>query len=229
MSRFIIEETEKFVKEYLKNVEPGHNWWHIFRVRQLAMYIFSIEKIGDPFVIELAALLHDVGDNKIDKQNNGPLLARNFLSGLGLSPENIDKITCIMEQISFRDSFKDFDKKLPELEIVQDADRLDALGAVGIARTFSYSGSKNFEIYTPGETAADYKSPAEYESSASSTINHFYEKLLKLKDMMNTDTGRKLAEERHNYMEGFLRQFYREWHNVLSPRPAHPGNSDPAT
>jgi len=229
MGRFIIEETEKFVKEYLENVEPGHNWWHIFRVRQLALYIFSAEEKGDPYVIELAALLHDVGDNKIDKRNNGPLLVRNFLNRLGLGTENIDKITCIMEHISFRDSFKRLDKKLPELDIVQDADRLDALGAIGIARTFSYSGSKNFEIYTPGEEAADYKSSLEYESSRSSTINHFYEKLLKLKDMMNTNTGRKLAEERHSYMEDFLRQFYREWDIGLSPRPVHPGNGDPAT
>jgi len=217
MRREIIQKTEHYVKNYLENVESGHNWWHIYRVRNMAMYIFSSERKGDPFIIEIASLLHDIGDRKIDTVNDANDLS-GFLDGLRLESSQEDKITFIIDHISFRDSFGPEYEHIPELDIGQDADRLDAIGAIGIARAFNYGGSKGFEIYNPGKAPLEYKSAAEYTTSDSSTINHFYEKLLRLKDMMNTTTGKKLAEERHMYMEGFLEQFLREWNKVVKDK-----------
>ena len=206
----MIEKTEQYVKNYLEDVESGHNWWHINRVRNTAMYIYSIESVGDPGIIEMAALLHDIGDHKIES-GNVTVDLNNFLKSLMLDTMHAERITYIINNISFRDSFKHAYEHIPELDIVQDADRLDAIGAIGIARAFNYGGFKGFEIYNPEENPKDYKSSEEYIVSRSSTINHFYEKLLRLKDMMNTQTGKSLAEERHSYMEGFLKQFQREW------------------
>ncbi len=215
MRREIIQKTEHYVKDYLENVESGHNWWHIYRVRNMAMNIFSSERKGDPFIIEIASLLHDIGDYKIDPVNDTYDL-RGFLDGLRLESSQVDKITFIIDHISFRDSFGPEYEHMPELDIVQDADRLDAIGAIGIARAFNYGGSKGFEIYNPDKKPRDYKTSGEYKASDSSTINHFYEKLLRLKDMMNTATGKKLAVERHSYMKGFLEQFQREWNAGFS-------------
>ncbi|MFO7853085.1 MAG: HD domain-containing protein [Bacteroidota bacterium] len=218
MYRDLLVQTEKFVKACLSGVESGHNWWHIYRVRNNAMYIFSIEKKGDPFIIEMGSLLHDIGDYKIQFAGINHDL-RDFLVDLGLEGNQIDKLIYIVDHISFKSSFGPECEHRPELDIVQDADRLDAMGAIGIARAFNYGGFKGHEIYKPGIKPKTYKTPAEYESSDSSTINHFYEKLLKLKDMMNTETGKNLAEERHRYMEGFLKQFFAEWNMADSLNP----------
>lgn len=218
MYRDLLVQTEEYVKAYLSGVESGHNWWHIYRVRNNAMYIFSIEKKGDPFIIEMGSLLHDIGDYKIRSAGRNHNL-RGFLVDLGLGVSQMDKLIYIVDHISFKSSFGPEYEHMPELDIVQDADRLDALGAIGIARAFNYGGFKGHEIYKPGIQPKTYKTPDEYESSDSSTINHFYEKLLNLKDMMNTETGKKLAEERHRYMEGFLKQFLTEWNTADSLSP----------
>jgi uncharacterized protein len=207
----IIFATELYVKKYMEDKEAGHNWWHIYRVRNNAKYILSKEGRGDSFIIELSALLHDIGDDKIDAENDGIGLVRSFLSNIGLGDNVIDPVTEIMSKISFRDSFKSTYSRSIELDIVQDADRLDAIGAIGIARAFAYGGTKGNEIYKPETGPRIYKSKQEYTSSDSSTINHFYEKLLLLKGMMNTETGKKLAEDRHSYMEEFLARFMSEW------------------
>jgi len=209
MSRKIIEATEKFVKHYLEGVESGHNWWHISRVRNIAMHILSIEKQGDPFIIEMASLLHDIGDHKIKSRPEHGLVE--FMDSLRLDSRQTDQIIYIIDHISFRDTYGPSCEHTDELDIVQDADRLDAIGAIGIARAFNYGGSRGLEIFVPDELPGNYKNIAEYASSQSSTINHFYEKLFKLKSMMNTETGRQLACERHNFMESFLLQFMKEW------------------
>lgn len=216
MSMDNIRMAEQFVKTHLEDVESGHDWWHISRVRLLALHIHSQEKSGDPFIIELAALLHDIDDYKIKPVNNKSLLS-DFLAGSGIDSYQRKEIKYIIDHISFRDSFGPSYRHIPELDIVQDADRLDAIGAIGIARAFNYGGSKGFDIYNPAEEPVDYKDRDEYTSSLASTINHFYEKLLRLRDMMNTETGRMMAEERHRYMVGFLDQFMKEW------RPGSPG------
>ena len=211
MNRNIIKSTEDFVKEQLSGVESGHDWWHIQRVRKLAMHINSIEQDGDPIVIELASLLHDVGDDKIASELNGTMLVGSFLTKEGIDRDIKEKVLHIMENISFRDSFNGSCIRTAELNIVQDADRLDAIGAIGIARAFNYGGSAGNAIYEPGNGPREYRSKDEYTGSDSSTINHFYEKLLKLKDMMNTETGKRLADKRHDFMLGFLDQFIGEW------------------
>lgn len=210
MQSRIISRTEEFVRNYLHGVESGHNWWHIHRVRNMAMYIFSCEKKGDPFIIEMASLLHDIGDYKVKSATDNPDL-RTFLGDLKLKREDSDSLIYIIDHISFRAGFGPAYEHSPELDTVQDADRLDAMGAIGIARAFSYGGSKGFEIYNPEKEPRNYKSVEEYTRSDSSTINHFYEKLLLLKGMMNTETGKRLAESRHKYMEAYLEQFFMEW------------------
>ncbi len=212
-NRDIISSAEDFVKEYMADKEAGHNWWHIQRVRANAMYIFRQEGQGDSFIIELSALMHDIGDDKIDAETDGIMMVRSFLSDFNLKDGVIDAVAEIMAKISFRDSFEHCYSRTIELDIVQDADRLDAIGAIGIARAFAYGGSKGYQIYIPGEDAREYGSKEDYTLSDSSTINHFYEKLLLLKDRMNTETGKRLALERHQYMEGFLEQFRKEWKN----------------
>lgn len=209
-TRLIIEETSEFVRDYLKGAESGHNWWHIYRVLQNSRKIYKEEQSGDLMVIELASLLHDVGDPKIDPSADGPALVSAFLSRSGVSRSVTDHVIHIMRYISFRDSFAGCAERTDELNIVQDADRLDAIGAIGIARAFSYGGSKGNEIYIPGEDITTALTKEEYRSSGVSTIGHFYEKLLRLKEMMNTETGYRMAEERHEFMELFLEQFYSE-------------------
>lgn len=215
MNSRIIKETEHFVKEYLSDVESGHNWWHIYRVRNMAMYIYSIESKGDPFIIEIVSLLHDINDYKI-KTVREAYDVRDFLDCLRLDDNQKDRITYIIEHISFRASFGSDYEHVDELDIVQDADRLDAIGAIGIARAFNYGGSMGLELFDPLKGPRNYKNSEEYTASDSSTINHFYEKLLKLKGMMNTETGKKLAEERHMYIESFLEQFFREWNTGIT-------------
>lgn len=209
----IIKATSTFVYKKLEGAEAGHDWWHIQRVWHLAKHIAEKEN-HDSFIVELGALLHDIADSKFNNGNEeqGPSIARNFLRIIGASKETIEEVVYIIQNISYRNSYEENPTKiLPSLAIVQDADRLDALGAIGIARTFHYGGFKNREIYNPEIPPTDYKSKEAYGKSTAPSINHFYEKLLLLKDLMNTETGKQLALERHNFMLQYLDQFYKEW------------------
>ncbi|HSD14905.1 MAG TPA: HD domain-containing protein [Flavobacterium sp.] len=208
----IIDNTIRFVKQQLENAEGGHDWFHIERVYKNALLIAQ-EETCDLTVVKLAALLHDIADSKFHDgdENIGPKTARNFLESQNVSEEIIQHVIAIIENISFKGGNfeKEFHSK--ELEIVQDADRLDALGAIGIARAFNYGGFKNRPLYNPNIQPKLGMSKEEYKKSEAPTLNHFYEKLLLLKEKMNTETGKKLAEQRHAYMQGFLSQFYAEW------------------
>ena len=208
----IIALTEIFVKHTLENAEGGHDWWHILRVWNNAKNIANTEG-GDGFVIELAALLHDIADAKFHWGNEeiGPQKARHFLESLSVDEAVIEHVESIIRHISFKGGNFAATFSSPELAVVQDADRLDALGAIGIARTFNYGGFKNRVLYDPSVPPVLAMSKAEYKNNSAPTINHFYEKLLLLKDRMNTETGRKMAAQRHEYMEQFLAQFYLEW------------------
>jgi uncharacterized protein len=208
----VIENTINFVKKQLENAESGHNWFHMERVYNNALLIAK-EETCDLEVVQLAALLHDIADSKFHDGDEtvGPKVARDFLTSENVSETTINHVVAIIENISFKGG--NFEKKFTskELEIVQDADRLDAIGAVGIARTFNYGGYKNREIYNPEIVPNLKMSKEEYKNSTAPTINHFYEKLLLLKDKMNTDSGKKIAQQRHAFMETFLEQFYNEW------------------
>jgi len=212
----IIKNTEEFVKNALKNAEGGHDWFHILRVWNNAKLIAKNENV-DGFVVELGALLHDIADSKFHEGDEtiGPKIAREFLESQQVDDSIIVHIENIISNISFKGG--NFEQKFnsPELEVIQDADRLDAIGAVGIARTFNYGGFKNRPLYNP-EISPDLNQTKEaYKNSEAPTINHFYEKLLLLKDRMNTVTGRDIAAGRHLYMEHFLSQFYDEWNGKL--------------
>ena len=208
----IIELTEIFVKHTLENAEGGHDWWHILRVWNNAKNIANTEG-GNGFVIELAALLHDIADAKFHggDEEIGPQKARHFLESLSVDEAVIEHVESIIRHISFKGGNFAATFSSPELAVVQDADRLDALGAIGIARTFNYGGFKNRVLYDPSVPPVLAMSKSEYKSTSAPTINHFHEKLLLLKDRMNTETGRKMAAQRHEYMEQFLAQFYLEW------------------
>jgi uncharacterized protein len=208
----LINKTIQFVKQKLENAEGGHDWFHIERVYKNSILIAKDEKCNE-IVVQLGALLHDIADSKFHNGDEtvGPKVAREFLESEGVSEEIIIAVINIIENISFKGG--NFDKKFTskELEIVQDADRLDAIGAIGIARTFNYGGFKNRQLYNPEILPNLTMSKEEYKNSESPTLNHFYEKLLLLKDKMNTETGKKIAQERHHYMETFLEQFHLEW------------------
>ena len=208
----IVNKTILFVKAKLDNAEGGHDWFHIERVYKNALSIADNENCN-VLVVKLAALLHDIADSKFYKgvETIGPKIAREFLESENLDEESIQHVIHIIENISFKGG--NIEKKFSsiELDIVQDADRLDAMGAIGIARTFNYGGFKNRPLYNPSIAPNLHLSKEEYKNSVSPTINHFYEKLLLLKDKMNTETGKQIAQERHHYMEGFLSQFYAEW------------------
>ncbi|MDC7999720.1 HD domain-containing protein [Aequorivita todarodis] len=208
----IIQHTIQFVKNELKNAEGGHDWFHIERVYKNALLISENEKV-DRTIVSLGALLHDIADSKFHKGDEtvGPKKARQFLESQNISGKVVEHVIKIIENISFKGGNKPQNFTSKELEVVQDADRLDALGAIGIARTFNYGGFKNRKLYDPKIKPNLKMTPAEYKASDAPTINHFYEKLLLLKDRMNTETGRKIAEERHAFMEKFLQQFYAEW------------------
>jgi uncharacterized protein len=212
----VIENTINFVKKQLENAESGHNWFHMERVYNNALLIAKDETCNLE-VVQLAALLHDIADSKFHDGDEtvGPKVARAFLTSENVSEETINHVVKIIENISFKGG--NFEKQFTskELEIVQDADRLDAIGAVGIARTFNYGGYKNREIYNPEISPNLTMSKEEYKNSTAPTINHFYEKLLLLKDKMNTETGKKIAQLRHDFMETFLEQFYNEWNGNL--------------
>ncbi len=208
----LISNTETFVKSTLKNAEGGHDWFHIFRVWNNAKLIAKHEDV-DNFIVELGALLHDIADSKFHNgdESIGPKVAREFLESLKVKDTIITHIENIISNISYKGG--NFEQKFrsPELDVIQDADRLDAIGAVGIARCFNYGGYKNRPLYNPEIKPNLNLTKEAYKNSVTPTINHFYEKLLLLKDRMNTVTGKKIAKERHQYMETFLQQFYDEW------------------
>jgi uncharacterized protein len=208
----IISKTIAFVKDKLDNAEGGHDWFHIERVYKNAMLIAQNE-VCDVAVVKLAALLHDIADSKFNDgdESVGPKIARTFLESENVDQTTIDHVVKIIENISYKGGNFEKDFTSIELNIVQDADRLDALGAIGIARTFNYGGFKNRTLYDPKISPNTKMTKEEYKNSEAPTLNHFYEKLLLLKDKMNTESGKQIAKERHSYMEGFLSQFYAEW------------------
>lgn len=205
----IIRAVEEYVKGAVSGYDSGHGWSHIERVMRLALHIYDTEKRGDRLTVELGALMHDVGDHKF-ALHDGPAEIRRLLGELKVDEKVIGEVVSINEKISFSKGEHD-SVKSDELKTVQDADRLDAMGAIGIARAFNYGGFKGREIYDPRESHAGPGNFGAGRSPSSGTVNHFYEKLLLLKDLMNTPTGKKLAEERHAFMLRYLEQFYREW------------------
>jgi uncharacterized protein len=209
----IIAATAAYVQQLLSGEGSGHDWWHIYRVWKNALHIASEEAGADLFVVELAALLHDIGDHKFHNGDDtvGPRMVRAWLEKFELKQEVIQHICSIVSDLSFKGAGTSSGMPTLEGRIVQDADRLDAIGAIGIARTFAYGGHKGRELYNPDIPPVLHDSFETYKASTAPTINHFYEKLLLLKDRLHTDTARKLADARHQYMEGFLEQFYAEW------------------
>jgi uncharacterized protein len=208
----LISKTILFVKAKLENAEGGHDWFHIERVFKNSVLI-SKNEVCDTTVVKLGALLHDIADSKFHDGDEtvGPRIARQFLESENVDEEIITHVVNIIDNISYKGG--NFEKKFSsiELDVVQDADRLDAIGAIGIARTFNYGGFKNRALYDPKIAPNSSMTKEQYKKNDSPTLNHFYEKLLLLKDKMNTQTGKQIAEERHRYMEGFLAQFYAEW------------------
>ncbi|MGE8431931.1 HD domain-containing protein [Chryseobacterium joostei] len=207
-----IDNTVEFVKEKLEGAEAGHDWFHIERVWKLAKKIAETESCNQQ-VVELSALLHDIADPKFHNGDEtiAPKISRAFLEQQNVPDETIEKVLYVIENISFKNRGNAPIEPSLELQIVQDADRIDAIGAIGIARTFNFGGFKNNPMYDPAIEPNLGMSKEEYKKSNGTTINHFYEKLLLLKDLMNTEKGKKMAEERHNYMLNFLDEFYKEW------------------
>ena len=207
-----IDKTITFVKQQLANAEGGHDWFHIERVYNNALTIAKHENVN-VFVVKLGALLHDIADSKFHNGDEaiGPKIAESFMRSIAIENHVIEHVINIIKNISFAGGKNPQSFKSPELDVVQDADRLDAIGAIGIARTFNYGGFKNRTMYDPDIKPNLDMTKEEYKASDAPTINHFYEKLLLLKDKMNTKTGLQMAKERHAYMEQFLAQFYAEW------------------
>jgi uncharacterized protein len=199
-----ISLTEEFVRQNMEGYDSGHDWWHIVRVRKLAKFINENEILADPFTVDITALLHDTADSKFAGKEieRSYLSIKEFLDRSEMSDIS-DEVINVIKNISFSNINKKDNPDDPLFWIIQDADRLDAIGAIGIARAFNYGGFRNNLIYFPGEKS---------ENTGISTIGHFYDKLLKLKEMMNTSTGHKIAEERHDILEKFLEQFYGEWY-----------------
>ena len=209
--KLMIEKTKEFVKEKLYGEGSGHDWFHIERVYNLSRYLAEKEN-ADSFIVEMAALLHDIDDWKFSSNNdNNPTNTEVFLKKIQVNEEDLIKIIKIINTISFKGGVVDSSQETIEGKVVQDADRLDAIGAIGIARTFAFGGNKNRVIYDPNIKPINFTSLEEVKSENNHTINHFYEKLLKLKDLMNTKSAKEIAEKRHKYMEEFLNEFYSEW------------------
>ncbi len=210
-----IEETKRFIKHKYSDEGTGHDWWHIYRVWQMSVNICE-EENGDPGIVQMAALLHEIADHKlVSNQNLAILDAEEQLLAQNLTSDQVNDILHIITNISYKGAGIADQMQTLEGKIVQDADRLDALGAIGIARTFAYGGSKNRLLYDPQINPVKHDSFEEYKKSDSPTINHFYEKLLLLKDRMHTVTARKIAEQRHQFMEVYLQQFYAEWQGSI--------------
>ncbi len=211
----LIENTIAFVKQELQQAEGGHDWFHTERVWRNAKTIAQSEKVNT-LIVELSALLHDIADSKFHNGDEeiGPAKARLFLQSLNVETHTVKEIEEIIRNISFKGGKEKSAYASPELNVVQDADRLDAIGAIGIARAFNYGGYKGRELYNPSIPPNLNMTKEEYKTSTAPTLNHFYEKLLLLKDRMNTATGKKMAEERHQFMEQYLKQFYSEWNGT---------------
>lgn len=207
-----IQKTIDFVQKTLANAEAGHDWFHIERVFKTAQTINQQEN-GDQLVVAFAALLHDIADPKFNNGDEelGPNMAASFLASIAVEAEVITHVKLIIQNMSFKNSFDGTGFSSKEMQIVQDADRLDAIGAIGIARAFTYGGFKNRVLYDPAILPEEYLTKESYKNTTAPTINHFYEKLLLLKDMMNTEAGKAIALERHNFMLLYLEQFYKEW------------------
>ena len=208
----LIEATKSFVKNSLIDAEGGHDWFHTLRVYNNALLIARDEPV-DELIVALGALLHDIADSKFHDgdESIGPKVAREFLFSHNVDSKVIEHIVKIIENVSFKGGNMKQEFSSPELDVIQDADRLDAIGAIGIARCFNYGGFKNRALYDPDIKPNLSMTKEEYKRSNAPTINHFYEKLLLLKDRMNTKTGKNLAESRHDYMKSFLEEFYAEW------------------
>ena len=209
--KHIIDLTISFVKQKLEKAEAGHDWFHIDRVYKTALKINSVEG-GDLLVVSLAALLHDIADSKFNNGDEeiGPRIAAEFLQSISVQPEVISHVVAIIKNLSFKASLGKISFSSKELDIVQDADRLDAIGAIGIARAFTYGGFKNRTMYNPEILPAYNQTKEEYKNSVAPTINHFYEKLLLLKDLMKTNAGSEIALVRHNFMLTYLEHFFDE-------------------
>ena len=208
--------TINFVKEKLEGAEAGHDWFHIERVWKLSKKIAEQEG-GNLEVIELSALLHDIADPKFHNGDETLALkiSKDFLEEIHVNAKLIEQVLFVIKNISFKNRAEAPENPPLELQIVQDADRLDAIGAIGIARTFNFGGFKNNLMYHPEIKPNLGMNKEEYKKSNGTTINHFYEKLLLLKDLMNTETAKKIASERHNFMLQFLDEFYKEWNVEL--------------
>lgn len=208
----VINKTIDFVKKTLENAEAGHDWFHIERVYKNALNINKTEK-GNDLIVAFAALLHDIADPKFNDGDEGlgPDVAEGFLKSILIDGEIISHVKLIIQNMSFKNSFDNSSFSSKEMQIVQDADRLDAIGAIGIARAFTYGGFKNRVLYNPAIKPEQHHSKETYKNTTAPTINHFYEKLLLLKDMMNTETGKTMALKRHNFMISYLEHFFSEW------------------
>lgn len=207
-----IQKTIDFVQKTLANAEAGHDWFHIERVFKTAQTINQQEN-GDELVVAFAALLHDIADPKFNNGDEelGPNMAASFLASISVDAEVIAHVKLIIQNMSFKNSFDGTGFTSKEMQIVQDADRLDAIGAIGIARAFTYGGFKNRVLYDPAILPEEHLTKESYKNTTAPTINHFYEKLLLLKDLMNTEAGKTIATERHNFMLLYLDHFYKEW------------------
>jgi len=208
----ILDKTITFVKNTLANAEAGHDWFHIERVYKTAQTINTTEKAND-LIVALAALLHDIADSKFNggDEEIGPQKAGDFLASIDVATEVINEVKLIIKNLSFKASFGEITYASKELDVVQDADRLDAIGAIGIARAFTYGGFKNRVLHDPAIQPNLNMTKEEYKNTTAPTINHFYEKLLLLKDLMKTETGKTMAQQRHSFMLSYLEQFSAEW------------------
>ncbi len=211
----LITNTANFVQQKLKGAEAGHDWWHILRVWNSAKFIALTEPV-DMLIVELGALLHDIADAKFNygDEEIGPKMATDFLRSLGVEKHVVESVELIIRHISFKSNIGGQQYTSPELAVVQDADRLDAIGAIGIARAFTYGGFKGRELYNPNIKPDLNMGKEAYKTQAAPTINHFYEKLLLLEGKMNTATGKHLAHNRHEFMVQYLQQFYNEWDGI---------------
>lgn len=207
----IIQQTEAFVQRELAGDATGHDWWHIHRVRQTALYICEHEN-ADRFTVELAALLHDVGDWKFtDDVKAGAGTARTWLTSINAAPSVVAAVGEIIERLSYKGGFETRPMPTIEGKIVQDADRLDALGPVGIARTFAYGGAKGNPVHIPGQAPQHHTDFEAFKTAQGTTINHFHEKLLKLRDTLHTETGKRIGNHLHHYLETYLADFHAQW------------------
>ncbi|HEX7963547.1 MAG TPA: HD domain-containing protein [Candidatus Saccharimonadales bacterium] len=211
----IIEKTRIYAEETLKSDTTGHDWWHVYRVWKLSLQLAKDEKGANLFIVQLGALLHDIADWKFTGGDLevGPRKVKEWLDGLGVDPDVTEQVVYIVRHISFRGGTNTHKMQSLEGRLVQDADRLDAIGAIGVARVFTFGGAMGREMYDPNHKPHDIKTFEDYKNQVkdNTSVNHFYEKLLLLKDRMNTDAGRRFAQERHDYMERFLDEFYAEW------------------